>query len=143
MTSAAEHNLEGREGDRNQNDPQVVHPGAPALGAQIKWVVYVCVHHYCRERTDRNVDVEIPAPTEALSYPSTKCRADDGRGHHSDAEGRHRERMFLDGKRLEHNRLRKWHHRGAGEALHHAEHDYLSDAPREPAECGGRHEHPD
>src|SRR5262249_22177839 len=95
MPAAAEHDLEGRKGGRNQNDPKVVHPGATPLGAQINWVVYVCVHHYRRERPDRNVDVEIPAPTEGLGYPSTKCRADDRCGHHSDAEGRHRERMLL------------------------------------------------
>ena len=90
----------------------------------------------CMSCQQRQVDVEIPAPTPVIGDPSAQGGPDDRRRHDPQPPRRHR--LFLRREALHHDRLRGWHHRGSCQSLQKPEHHHLIEAARRAAHSGGK-----
>ena len=140
--AAIEHDFAEAERDEQARDTEQV-DAAAAQVAHIRRVVDESVHHERRQRANRHVDVEIPAPAPRVGDIAADRRTHDRRDHHADAPHRHRHRLLARRKRLHQNRLRQRHHRGAGRTLHQAEEHNLVERLRHAAQRGRHDEHHD
>src|SRR5262249_57796547 len=79
------------------------------------------------QKTDRDVDVEHPAPRIAVRYPTAEGRTDDRRQQGSQAEQRHRYALLLPREGVQQHALAGRLKTAARQALHHAEHNQLTE----------------
>jgi hypothetical protein len=78
------------------------------------------------QQTERQVDVEHPAPAVGFGQPTTGRRAHDRSEHYADSPDRHGEAAPLRGVDVQQRGLRQRHQGSAEHTLEHAEHDDLA-----------------
>ena len=111
--------------------------------AHVRRIVDESIDHERRQRADRHVDIEIPAPAPRVGDIAADGRTHDRRDHHADSPHRHRHRLLARRKGLHQDGLRQRHHRGAGRPLHQAEEHDLVERLRDAAQRRRHHEHRD
>ena len=79
-----------------------------------------------RQRADRQVDVERPAPADDLGEPAAERRPDDRRHHHAHPPDRHRLAALVRRIGFRHHRLRQRDQRRAEQPLQQPEHDHFA-----------------
>ena len=88
-----------------------------------------------RQKTDRQVDVENPAPRIIVRNPSAQRGTDDGSHNHRQRKHRHRRAAFGRRKTFQQNRLGDRHHRPASRSLQNARQDKHRQAQRRPQDA--------
>ncbi len=134
--TSVEHHLKRADGQRKRAEADPVQPHRVAVRGFLQKRQQADRRH----DTERNIDVEDPAPTVMIGQPAAQYRAADRADHHPHGPDRHGGAPFLRRIDLVHHRLRQRHQRGAEHALHRAENHHLSQRLRHAAEDRGEGE---
>ena len=135
LLAAIQHQLEGADGQAQIREPHDIEAHLAGFGfadAQPDTGE--------RQQTERQVDIEHPAPAVPLSEPAAQRGSQDRPDHHAHAPDRHGLAMLLHRVSVQQHRLGQRHQRGAEHPLQNAKQDHLIQRGGQPAQAGGHRE---
>ena len=127
-----ERQLQRPDPQREQSDPPVINP--LRLAAEIRRIEDVQLRHQQRNDSDREVDVEHPAPAVCVGQPAADHRADDRGDDDAETPEAHGFAALVRGEGLEQDGLRQRLHRAAGCALQQPERNQEGERRRDAAQ---------
>ena len=114
-----------------------------SLGFEISGIVEQEVARHERQRADRQIDIEDPAPVVIIREVAAQRRPDDRREQGGDAEHRHGRSLLLPREGIQQDALAAGLQSAAGQPLQHAEQDQLIQAGRHAAQTRAERENAD